>query len=675
MRLKIKALENQTLLELKTIQRQQIDEFLNLSVDFDIISDSLLLFGLKRGHLTGELLWTLPLSCNGLEVSAQMVVDVEQFRKKEKYTEKFTAKRIQNMSQKYSSTCPLSLTKAVKALMREYDHLKARSSYDPKPLYQLLSSPFNFKDQQQSTKTHAISNTCDGECETSKNKDKKILNLTMQMKTLNDEIKKIKDKCEAYESSLKDISQDKIKLIRSEKILTSELAKIKTEKENLQTQCNFQEKEIHRLDPERVNKVETSKIELKAALCTVKSNLETTKNSLEKTLLEEIKLKSEFDDKCLEVKKLNSTIGKLENKNEELSQHIALLLKDIKEEADTDSDICPRNTKMKLKDSEKNRYSSQVRKTLIALQHDGNVPARKCSFVLRTVAKNMFNVDIEEKDLPCTSSVLNMSDEGHVLSKIQAAEKILDTKNCTIHTDGTSRGGEKFLGFQVSLDTGETLDLGYQLVATEDAATLLDVTVNLLNEIHELYTYDLEMTEEEKENIFKQLLTKITSTMTDRVAVMKSYDKKLEEFLKSQVGQDITLHFLHCNAHCLLAFSRACDVALKTAEKDVVSASGKGLGRDQQPCFARFSKTETATSRLIRTASDICGPRGDDKNGCRAEWEAFCKEHGKKSYFTSYRSNRFNCCFFLGSCCNSLPSRRPSVISGRWISRTQQSKT
>ena len=61
-----------------------------------------------------------------------------------------------------------------------------------------------------------------------------------------------------------------------------------------------------------------------------------------------------------------------------------------------------------------------------------------------------------------------------------------------------------------------------------------------------------------------------------------------------------------------------------------------------------LKSAENASSRLIRTVSDICGPRGDDKNGCRADWLAFCEENGKKSLLTSYSSNRFKS-FFLSA--------------------------
>ena len=57
---------------------------------------------------------------------------------------------------------------------------------------------------------------------------------------------------------------------------------------------------------------------------------------------------------------------------------------------------------------------------------------------------------------------------------------------------------------------------------------------------------------------------------------------------------------------------------------------------------------ENATSRLIRTTSDITGPGDDNKNGCRAEWIGYCEEVAKESLMTSYRSNGFSN-FFMGA--------------------------
>lgn len=290
----------------------------------------------------------------------------------------------------------------------------------------------------------------------------------------------------------------------------------------------------------------------------------------------------------------------------------------------------------------KNRFTDKIRKALLQLQSEANVPSSQCSTVIQIVSKHVFDVDISTTDLPCTQTVINVADEGHVLTKYEAGEKMLQAENYTVHSDGTSRNGDKIVGHQVTLDNGTTLSLGFSTVATEDAQTLLDTAVQLLQEISDIYCCDND--DADHDEVFNQLISKLSSTMSDRAAVMKSFDKKLLEFISSTLGREVHVHFLHCNAHFLLGASRACELSLKAIEADITKESGP-LGRDKEARFARYNKTETATSRLLRLASDVTGPRGDDKNGCRAEWLAHCAEHNVKSCMTSYRSNRFNCFF------------------------------
>lgn len=49
--------------------------------------------------------------------------------------------------------------------------------------------------------------------------------------------------------------------------------------------------------------------------------------------------------------------------------------------------------------------------------------------------------------------------------------------------------------------------------------------------------------EVERDQIFQSLLSKLTSIMPDRAAVMKSFDQELENFLQSELGDNANLHF------------------------------------------------------------------------------------------------------------------------------------
>ena len=110
----------------------------------------------------------------------------------------------------------------------------------------------------------------------------------------------------------------------------------------------------------------------------------------------------------------------------------------------------------------------------------------------------------------------------------------------------------------------------------------------------------------------KTVLFTITSLMTDRASAMKSYGRLFEEHVKKEVGEDLVIHFLHCNAHYLLGLVSACEKAVNAIECEFVRENGP-LGRDKEKFFRFADFKESATFRLLRTACDVFGPNGDQK--------------------------------------------------------------
>ena len=130
----------------------------------------------------------------------------------------------------------------------------------------------------------------------------------------------------------------------------------------------------------------------------------------------------------------------------------------------------------------------------------------------------------------------------------------------------------------------------------------------------------------------------------------KIFQHKLNEYCKSADADHTDLHFLYCNAHFLLGLSSGCEKVLKVFEQHLIADIGHKLGRDEASKYFSFRNAyESAAARYIRTCCDSFGPRGNEKNGCKKQWEAFCKEKlEKKSTLTSFRMNRFNN-FFKGA--------------------------
>jgi hypothetical protein len=89
------------------------------------------------------------------------------------------------------------------------------------------------------------------------------------------------------------------------------------------------------------------------------------------------------------------------------------------------------------------------------------------------------------------------------------------------------------------------------------------------------------------------------------------------------------LTFSYCAAHALLGFHNEITKSLKELAKH-----GHSIGRDALPKFSRFKhNSEPSAIRLIRTSSEVFGPRGDEKNSARQQWLA---------KIINYRGNRFN---------------------------------
>ena len=289
-------------------------------------------------------------------------------------------------------------------------------------------------------------------------------------------------------------------------------------------------------------------------------------------------------------------------------------------------------------------YTEEVQKTVMELVGEKEVSSKNCCGVIQAVAHWMFGKNIQTSDLPCPNTAVNLMDKAHVLSKFQVAESIMDASAWNLHSDGTSRDHKKIVGQQIALDTGRILSAGFSAVAIEDSATLLDNAISMMQELSNVYD------ESESEKVYKQILSKMFATMADRSSVNKLFNQQLSEHKQEVLGSDVDMHFLFCNAHFLLGLSNECEKALKAFESALVAELGHCLGRDEESKFSRFkSSTESAGARYVRTTCDVLGPRGDEKNGCKMDWDAFCKEKLElKSKVTSFRSNRFNN-FFQGA--------------------------
>lgn len=576
-----------------------IHRFLDTEIDLDFVSHALAAIHISRKELMGLSESLMP-SRDPAPVTNEVVMDLEHFRIKEGLPKSFVCSWILKLTG--SANIPdAKLHKDITKMMTDFHKLKTRKCENKDSKIQAFcASEFvcqHPKPTTTSTTTTSTSSTERKQEQSIKQLQTTIKNMTTEMDTL--------------KSTVDDLSRDKMELLDKKKELETKVENL----ENEIGQCQCESKERRQLMKENIH---------------MKHQVQSTKNTerslkrLKLQLSDHERERNTTVESCeRKLRKLNEKVKTLENENVKLLNEIDKLNIELLEK---------KNVELRIKE-EGNRYNDNVRKTVLSLK-EANIPSRRCSEVIKIVASNLFEHEFDKQDLPSHQTVLNICDEGHVLARVQVADQMLASDNVTLHTDGTSRDQKKYVSQQISLDSGDTLTLGFKTVACENSKTLLEVASSQLDELATLYA---EYKEKDRDEIFKEILVKITSLMSDRASVMKKFNEEFLSFIKSEVGQEHHIHFLYCNAHFLLGLSRSCIEELKITEKDL----GRKLGRDQLPRFRMFSSTtENATSRLIRTASDLVGPRGDSKNGCREDWLAFCEEEDKVSFMTSYRSNR-----------------------------------
>ena len=553
------------------------------------------------------------------------------------YPNKYTLKQINNELKKTKQT----FTKLNKN--------KSRSNEASK----YLDEEIQFETEQATSSKTGVTQS-QGKCEGFTGKDKQIKSMNRTVQKLTDELKSKQEQMSCMSQKEGIISQGSIKK-------SQEIQSMKARIEKLENDLKSRNSKVEKLEHE-LTETKATLTEKKNELKTLKSrtgyrsmvrkqkylkhkqiSLQIREKKLGLDLVGRKKLENKVRSLRKKVSKQKRKLGAASSKNEVLRQNLDRVEDRLcmlqSDKVDMESD------RLELReDASGHPYKKSVEKCVMELCGENDIPTTKVGNVIGVVSKWIFNKDTVES-VPSASTANRMMDRAHVLSKLQVKEGISESSGWTLHGDGTSRDGKKIVGQQVTLDSGETLSGGFSNVAVEDSTTLLDNVISMLEELSWLAD------EDKIDEIHKEMLGKMFAVMSDRSSVNKSFNIKLNEYRESLLKEDsVDLQFLYCNAHFLLGLSNICEKVLGGIEKTLVEKNGHGLGRDAFSKFARFNSSgESVGARYIRTACDVLGPRGDQKNGCKQQWDAFCQENLKmKSNVTSFRMNRFNN-FFQGA--------------------------
>lgn len=295
------------------------------------------------------------------------------------------------------------------------------------------------------------------------------------------------------------------------------------------------------------------------------------------------------------------------------------------------------------------KYTDEMRQccmSLLAL----NVGLNNVSPIIQEVLKL---VDKRPTKLPSYGALQNMVAEGRSISLTQIGEVAATSTSTTLHYDGTSKFGRKYMGFQLTTEEGQ-YTMSINDLASGSAEHTLDLFKQVIAEVTAIGERCGQTVAGEK------LLASLTNTMTDRAAVNTKFNDLLEGYRKEVLAatrddwQELSeeeqcsiakLNNHFCGLHMLVNLAEQCNAVLVEFEnmQSLASTSSGSVSGDIQIT----DKSESGTIRLVRTCCKTFERHGSEQAGRMVEFAEYCRENGVSQLpLAKFKGNRFNILFY-----------------------------
>lgn len=380
-------------------------------------------------------------------------------------------------------------------------------------------------------------------------------------------------------------------------------------------------------------------------------HLEESVQQLQRDVLE-LQQKLEIEKKQTSLYKLRwwrikQKLGKLDQKEDTLAKDNAQQVLDLEEKID------------ELEQMNAELYDMHASKsTVIKCFHNGrfNDKMRECCINLLAMNVGINNVckiincvlslsGHTADRLPSSSALGNMLLEARSLAHLQLGEEIPKEEYATLHSDATTKFGDKFSSFQIS-----TSESSYSLcLADMKSGSTLDA-MELLQET--LYTVEKTCDFIEgstSSNTGAKILAAVKNTMSDRHVVEKNFNCLLEEYRSEVLPQVVEswcelteeqkevmskMNNFFCGLHFLVALADCSAEVLKQWETI----------HELPPV------QESGTIRLIRMVCKAVHKHGSERYGCQVAFATYLRRHAGivTVPLAKFKGNRFNIVFHNG---------------------------
>ena len=288
---------------------------------------------------------------------------------------------------------------------------------------------------------------------------------------------------------------------------------------------------------------------------------------------------------------------------------------------------------------DRGHYNSKVRECCMQLLAH-NVGIHNVRACIKAVCDL---VGCELDHLPSKSTLANMMVEARAISHLQLADRVPAFNTNMLHSDGTTKFGNKYGGLQVS-----TPDSCYTLCLTSmkagGASNFKDLLVNVLSDVSDT----CQAVGKDGASLSKRILGSIKNTMSDRHVVEKKFNELLELY-RAEILPDIVegwstftpeqqlsftrMNNFFCGLHFLIGLADSSAEGLKSWEALVLDEDA-------------VTGSEPGTIRLIRTTCKAVQKHCSQLAGCHVMFKAYLQSQGVSIFpIDKFQGNRFNIIF------------------------------
>ena len=343
---------------------------------------------------------------------------------------------------------------------------------------------------------------------------------------------------------------------------------------------------------------------------------------------------NDVDDFLSEKQILKENVIWLENENEELSEKV--------NELTNNKEIIT---------FQGGKYKDTVREVYTSLLAS-NVGVKNVEKVVKIVLNKLANVEVDRLPKKTFSEIMLV--EAKALAQMQCAEAIMQSDNvCTLHTDGTKRGGREFGGVQIGTESGQ-YSLGIMEILQGNTDSFFNMIKNMFHDVAVLAD------DSETEKNVSIIISKIKNMMTDRHVVNDSLKLLLEKWrndclpliidnfksipieIQAKLGE---INHFKCNLHVLVNLGTQAENALKQWEKSVVIAESSSN-------FIKGSYNfSTNAPDFIRASTKLCVPGADQKSGYGLLFKSYLDSLNPPVTLemSTFHGHRINVLFSMGA--------------------------